>query len=752
MEKDKNTENQSLEALYGMAVDSYESGDYVQTKALCEKLVELQDDRALTLLANLYSQGLGVSQSYSVALDLYQKAADAGNEYAMFNLGFVYFYGDGVEIDLGKSASYFESAANKGHEIAMNWIGIMYRRGMGVLRDIEKGVSWLKKSVENGNKEALLELGNIYYCDYEDYQKALEYYEECGRNENAIAILNMAQMYEKGQGTKKNMERAQSLYQEAYNILMERVSDNDYVAQFSLGTLYEKGCPLIGILEDKKEAFHWYEKAAEQEYSLAMTNLGVCYLYGWGVEKNLQLAFHWFSKAAEKGDLPAIFYLGRHYYNGDYVTRDYKKAAEFFEKAAFLGDVVSQYRIGCLYKYGLGVPQDYKQAVSWLKKVCEEKDVFFAHPILADCYMKGLGVEKDERRAIALYTQGAEGGDVESRIELAQLYLRNAYELCRDEEEGSKKAFDLLYVVCQEEERYFQRNSSEIVIREPKRFYVPNDQYNLALYARAYFLIARLYNMGKGVKKDPNEAIRMLRMAEKYGYKDPDNPELTATTAIQQIIEEDSDTLADTVKSYVEIRDLHLGHGPNRGERYAIILHHADGNESEFHLMGRNKLMYTLALMTVCCSHGTKLVPKLFVSHRELLTQLVDQMRIRTGVKSADDWLMEFVYKINVDIRRSKNNNEKDMERCFTYNAQFYSQTKTLINKEIRDKARSENEYKTYELKATGGNRSYMYISISPEQVVIPDSLRDFVNNLPNPEEVDSSHRPNQVWRRIYWE
>ncbi|MBR5083414.1 MAG: hypothetical protein IKX33_02350 [Prevotella sp.] len=275
-------------------------------------------------------------------------------------------------------------------------------------------------------------------------------------------------------------------------------------------------------------------------------------------------------------------------------------------------------------------------------------------------------------------------------------------------------------------------------------------------YALAYSLMGFLLQKGELAGKDPNEAIRYLRIAQKFGGKKGEHLEQVAREMMQKIISaEDTAAVADTVKSYVEIRDLHSGYGYKKGERYAIILHHADGSESEMHLVGRNKLVYTLALMTVCGPQGTKLVPKLFISHRESLIQLVDQMRIKTGTKSANDWLTDFVYKEqegNEFLRRSMKNNDDDIEGCFTYDSLCYSQTKSPINKEIKKKSCSENEYETFELKTTGGNKSYMYISISPEQVVIPDSLKDFVDKLPTPEEVDSFHRPDNMWCRIYGE
>ena len=49
-------------------------------------------------------------------------------------------------------------------------------------------------------------------------------------------------------------------------------------------------------------AVYWYTKAAEQGNDLAQHNLGLCYKYGRGTEKDLDKAIEWITKAAEKGN------------------------------------------------------------------------------------------------------------------------------------------------------------------------------------------------------------------------------------------------------------------------------------------------------------------------------------------------------------------------------------------------------------------------------------------------------------------
>src|ERR1044071_9587596 len=85
------------------------------------------------------------------------------------------------------------------------------------------------------------------------------------------------------------------LYKSSY--LYQKTAENgDAEAQFNLALLYEKGEETKKNLE---KAFDWYQKAAENGYKLAQYNLALSYENGKTTEKNLEKAFYWYQKAAE---------------------------------------------------------------------------------------------------------------------------------------------------------------------------------------------------------------------------------------------------------------------------------------------------------------------------------------------------------------------------------------------------------------------------------------------------------------------
>ena len=52
--------------------------------------------------------------------------------------------------------------------------------------------------------------------------------------------------------------------------------------------------------------------AAEQGEVNSQVNLGICYFYGQGVEKDSKEAFKWFKEAAKQGHPLAIKYLEKY--------------------------------------------------------------------------------------------------------------------------------------------------------------------------------------------------------------------------------------------------------------------------------------------------------------------------------------------------------------------------------------------------------------------------------------------------------
>jgi hypothetical protein len=71
------------------------------------------------------------------------------------------------------------------------------------------------------------------------------------------------------------------------------------------------------------EGVHWYRLAAAQDSPEAISNLGMMFVQGRGVKRDVIQAFELIRKAAERSHAVAQNNLGLMYANGQGVARDY---------------------------------------------------------------------------------------------------------------------------------------------------------------------------------------------------------------------------------------------------------------------------------------------------------------------------------------------------------------------------------------------------------------------------------------------
>jgi localization factor PodJL len=132
---------------------------------------------------------------------------------------------------------------------------------------------------------------------------------------------------------------------EAVKYLTAAATQGQPVAQYRLGTLYERG---QGVPADGAKASHWYQLAANQGNRKAMHNLAVAYASGAMGKKNMAEAARWFAKAAALGLSDSQFNLAVLYERGDGVPQSLLDAYKWYSIAAASGDAESKARVGVL--------------------------------------------------------------------------------------------------------------------------------------------------------------------------------------------------------------------------------------------------------------------------------------------------------------------------------------------------------------------------------------------------------------------
>ena len=290
------------------------------------------------------------------------------------------------------------------------------------------------------------------------------------------------------------------------------------------------------------------------------------------------------------------------------------------------------------------------------------------------------------------------------------------------------QATRMLEMVCSDE-KDFRENLVTTTSREDQYGVVfiedPLDKENLPHYAKAYYLLGALSYTGNGTSgTNRSKALALLRMAERLGFEDKERPELDAGKLIEKI-QDDCREDAEAGKCYVEIRDV----GSRRNKsRFNIIVHHANGTESEVRFATeRRKFCYLLLLLIISNKNSAQgLMPRFFCYGRERLAHLARTCQFAGNVGEGQ-WIDEFIYDMECD--------EESREWHYAYNSKMYSNEARKASEGFREVC-SDDEMELFKIRMTGGQNSMTSIGVGPMQIVVPDSLAIFTKDLPSREDM----------------
>ena len=113
---------------------------------MLRKAAELGHVKAMSDLAALYSNGIGVSQDWEEAVTWWTKAVQAGDSGAMYNVG-VYHY---KQSKFSNAFLWFHEADIRGIAAGMLSVGSMHMKGEGVPADSEEGLRWVRAAAKAG--------------------------------------------------------------------------------------------------------------------------------------------------------------------------------------------------------------------------------------------------------------------------------------------------------------------------------------------------------------------------------------------------------------------------------------------------------------------------------------------------------------------------------------------------------------------------------------------------------------------------
>ncbi len=315
-----------------------------------------------------------------------------------------------------------------------------------------------------------------------DYNAAVQILEGLVDGGDVKAMLELAVMYIRGRGVKKNYDLAESLYLRAAELGSSeaefqlgvyhecessrewflRAAKNGHAdAQYELGCLerkagrmsdavswfkeagsqgqlnaceellqiYTKGAR--GIEPNEDERRHWLRKGADSGDIISMNWMGELLRE----EGNHDEAFKYFQKGAKRGWSDALTNLGLAYKNGDGVAKDLSKAFECFSEADRRGNVSATYRksddiarinswnLYLCYKDGIGVEKDLSKAYSHCSSAWKFPEAKMA---LAEMNEYGIGTSQSWRDALKWYQHAADANWPGALEKAAEMKLRVA--------------------------------------------------------------------------------------------------------------------------------------------------------------------------------------------------------------------------------------------------------------------------------------------------------------------------------------
>jgi TPR repeat protein len=171
--------------------------------------------------------------------------------------------------------------------------------------------------------------------------------------------------------------------------------------------LFGRVLQLIGL---HNQARFYYTKAATQNYSAALTNLGFMAIQGIGQDVDYFSAARYYRLAAGLGNLRARTNIGTMFVKGQGVPELPEEGVLWYRLAAGMGWPNAQNALGDSYRLGRGVPEDLRAAAA-LYMLAAENGQRDAMNNLGRLYLEGQGVEKDPALGKLWLERAIEAGD-----------------------------------------------------------------------------------------------------------------------------------------------------------------------------------------------------------------------------------------------------------------------------------------------------------------------------------------------------
>ena len=327
---------------------------------------------------------------------------DAGMDY--------YFGAHGKEYNRDHAEKAFQMAADAGDSRGYFGLGLIRRERYMDEDHYQKAMEYFEKAIEMNCPEGLCGKASLYESAWGvnyDVDLAFSLYKQAADQGCAFGYTGMGQMYRTGMSgfSTPGPEHALACYQLAIEC------DDWYASMYAtnaIGNLYSSGCGTQP--QDFEKALEWYRKAEEGDYTPATYNIGRRYNAGEGVTKDPVKAREYFESAASRGNADAACEIGWMYERGIGVEQSEKEAEKWYILSYQNGSRSGAYDLGCLYLFAKEITPDYALMLTCFELTA--KDGYAAsYGRLGYIYSEGIGVSKDDVKAVEWWSKGVEESD-----------------------------------------------------------------------------------------------------------------------------------------------------------------------------------------------------------------------------------------------------------------------------------------------------------------------------------------------------
>ncbi|KAI8879703.1 HCP-like protein [Backusella circina FSU 941] len=493
---------------------------------------------------NYYYKSDGFPHNQSIGCEWIKIAAKLGLDDAQLFIGEIYKQDDIFEQNYFKASIWFRRAKQKKAKFQL---GLLYDLGLGVERNVEEAKALMEESVDNSTA---FQLGLFYfYNDY--YTDALHMFEACAQRGDIEAMYRIKDMYWKGQGIGKDVQKA-------FQLLEYTANWGNTKSQLILASLYTRG---HYIDRNIAKATANYFLAAEAGDPFGKYQIAMRYLSGVNVGQDYMKAFHLLQESVNQGCEQAIKLLNVppniDHYNVDrtnildmflLVTEHHSASMEYnigciYEKrvnrqldtiqgrlnatnaihwytlAANKNNASAQYRLGLLFEEGKIIEMDLPRASSYYRMALSSRhcDAIFR---LGCMYIDGRGVEQDLIKAYHLFNDALGMGHKQAKdiIELQSYiksnkyttYIRNTIVIVQISDTNNIK---MMETVASENTAVQYQLGGLFRFREPTRALFWYEKAAKGGIDDAYYIMGLMYEDGReGIKQDYLKSSQMYHL------------------------------------------------------------------------------------------------------------------------------------------------------------------------------------------------------------------------------------------------